>query len=265
MRYAQGIVTGAIVPLIIFFVAAVIKSAGIGADQSGLVILWSIYVLWFFISLGLLVVPLISIYAVRREMFREYAIFEIGGFCLFSPIWLILFTDLAGESWITLFTEGITNGLIFPGLGGTMVGIDISNVFLIPILSAAIIVGVIFLRPSFIHKYSIAGAMPELGVLKDDSDPSIPAPIEKDPIEAEMPDVSPPEASEVTVADLRTLLTELGIPEPTINQILNSGIATTTELVATSADHLVTLTGLDKKTIEDIHMAVQKKVWFGGL
>ena len=80
-----------------------------------------------------------------------------------------------------------------------------------------------------------------------------------------MPDVIPPKASETTVADLRTLLTELGVPAPTIEQILNSGIATTTELVATSADHLVTLTGLDKRTIEEVHMAVQKKVWFGDL
>jgi len=265
MRYAHGIVTGALLPLIIFFVAAVIKATGTGADTAVLAILWNIYIIWFLISIGITVVPPIIIYAVRRDMFREFIIFEAGGYGLFSPIWLIIFTDLAGESWITLFTEGITDGLIAPGLGLTIVGIDISNVFLVPILGLALIIGIIFLRPSFIRKYSAAGEMHEPSALKEDSELAESAPTEKDPIEAEMPNVAAPEASEKTVADLRTLLTELGVPEPTIDQIVNSGIATTTDLVATSADHLVTLTGLDKKTIEDIHMGVQKKVWFGGL
>lgn len=265
MRYAHGIVTGAVIPLIIFFVAAVIKATGNGADASVLAILWTIYILWFLISIGIAIVPPIIIYAARRDMFREFIIFEAGGFGLFSPIWLILLTDLAGDSWITLFTEGITDGLIAPGLGGTIVGIDISNVLLIPILALAFIIGIIFLRPSFIQKHGVGGEMPELSALKDDSASEAPASTEEDPIEVEMPDVVPPQASEATIADLRTLLTELGVPEPTINQILNSGIATTTDFVATSADHLVTITGLDKRTIEDIHIAVQKKVWFGGL
>jgi hypothetical protein len=260
MRYAHGIVTGAVFPLIIFFVAAVIKAAGIGADAAVLEILWDIYVLWFLISIGIAIFPPILFYAVRRDMFREFLIFEAGGFGLFS-----LFTDLTGDSWITLFTEGITDGLIAPGLGGEIIGIDISNVFLIPILTLSFIIGIIFLRPSFIQKYGVRDEMPELSALKDDSTPAASELAEEDPIEAEMPDVAPPKASEATVANLRTLLTELGVPEPTIEQILNSGIATTTELVATSADHLVTLTGLDKRTIEDVHIAVQKKVWFGDL
>ncbi|MHA2359708.1 MAG: hypothetical protein ACXAB5_05510 [Candidatus Thorarchaeota archaeon] len=265
MRYAHGIVTGAVIPLIIFFVAAVIKATGTGADAAVLAFLWDIYVLWFLISIGIAVIPPVIIYAARRDMFREFLIYEAGGFGLFSPIWLILFTDLAGDSWITLFTEGITDGLIAPGIGGVIVGIDISNVFLIPILILSFILGIIFLRPSFIQKHSAGGKKPELSALKDDSTPVVPETTEEDPIEAEMPDVAPPKASEASVTDLRTLLTELGVPEPTIEQILNSGIATTTDLVATSADHLVTLTGLDKRTIEDVHMAVQKKVWFGDL
>ncbi|MFW9981586.1 MAG: hypothetical protein ACFFE3_06700, partial [Candidatus Thorarchaeota archaeon] len=131
-------------------------------------------------------------------------------------------------------------------------------------LLLSFILGIIFLRPSFIQKYGV-GEMTELTALKADTTPSTPEPTEMDPIESEMPDVTPPKASEATVADLRTLLTELGTPEPTINQILKSGISTTTDLVATSPDQLVTLTGLDKRTIEGIHMAVQKKLWFGGI
>ena len=37
------------------------------------------------------------------------------------------------------------------------------------------------------------------------------------------------------------------------------------DLVATSPDQLAKLTGIDKRTAEDLHMAVQKKVWFGGI
>jgi hypothetical protein len=261
MRYAHGIVTGAILPLIIFFVAAVIKATGVGADAAVLALLWDIYVIWFMTSIGIAVIPPIVVYAARRDMFREFVIYEAGGFGVFTPIWMILFTDLAGESWTTLFTEGITDGLIAPGLGGTIVGIDVSNLFLIPFFIFSLIAGVFVLRPSFIQKYGL-GEAPELSVLKEDTEPTAP---EEDPIETEMPDVAPPKASDETIADLRTLLIELGVAEPTINQILESGIATTTDFVATSADHLVTLTGLDKRTIEDIHMAVQKKVWFGGI
>ncbi|MFW9892256.1 MAG: helix-hairpin-helix domain-containing protein [Candidatus Thorarchaeota archaeon] len=264
MRYAHGIVTGAVIPLIIFFVAAVIKAMGVGVvDPLILDMLWNVYVIWFFISLGIAIFPSIVVFAARRDMFREFIIYEAGGFGFFSPIYLILFTDLAGESWTTLFTEGITDGLIAPGITG-IVGIDISSTFLIPFLFLSFILGIIFLRPSFIQKYGVR-ELTELSALKSDVPPSAPAPTEKDPIEAEMPDVAPPKASDATVADLRTLLTELGTPEPTINQILNSGISTTTDLVATSPDQLVTLTGLDKRTIEQIHMAVQKKVWFEGI
>ncbi|MHA2223473.1 MAG: hypothetical protein ACXAAO_15640, partial [Candidatus Thorarchaeota archaeon] len=232
MRYAIGIIVGAVLPLIIFFGAAMIKVAGIP---------WDIYVIWFVISIGIAVVPPIVVYSGKRELFREFVIYEGGGFGVFTPIWMILFTDLAGESWTTLFTIGITDGLIAPGLGGTIVGIDVSNFFLIPFFIFSLIAGLFVLRPSFVQRYGL-GEMPELKVLKDDTTPP------EDPIEAEMPDVAPPEASAETIADLKTHLVELGVAEPTINQILESGISTTTDFVATSADHLVTLTGLDKRT-----------------
>ncbi|MGY5863909.1 MAG: hypothetical protein RTV41_04860 [Candidatus Thorarchaeota archaeon] len=261
MRYAHGIVTGAILPLIIFFVAAVIKATGIGADAIVLALLWDIYVYWFMVSIGIALIPPIVIYAARREMFREFVIYEAGGFGVFTPTWMILFTDLAGESWTTLFTEGITNGLIAPGLGGSIVGIDVSNLFLVPFFIFSVIAGIFVLRPSFIRKYGHA-EITEITALKEDTESTVPT---EDSIEAEMPDVAPPPASAETIADLKNVLTELGVAEPTVNQILESGIATTTDFVATSADHLVTLTGLDKRKIEDIHMAVQKKAFFGGI
>ena len=86
-----------------------------------------------------------------------------------------------------------------------------------------------------------------------------------EPIESEMSGVAPPIASAASEDELRSLLTELGTPDTTISAILNAGIATVTDLVATSPDQLVAATGIDKKSAEDLHMLVQKKVWFGGI
>ncbi|MFW9813765.1 MAG: helix-hairpin-helix domain-containing protein [Candidatus Thorarchaeota archaeon] len=260
MRYAHGIVTGAIFPLIIFFVATVINVAGIGADPTVLEILWGIYIIWFMISIGIAIIPPIVVRIGRKEMFREFVIYEAGGFGVFTPIWVIFFTDLSGDSWTKIFTEGINNALIAPGLGG-LIGIDVSSTFLIPFFIFSFLAGVFVLRPSFIQKYGTVEPT-ELTALKSDAAPVTPT---KDPIEAEMPDVAPPPASAASIADLKSVLTELGVDESVINQILSSGIATTEDFVATSADHLATITGLDKRKIEEIHMAVQKKAFFGGI
>jgi hypothetical protein len=228
-------------------------------------------VVWFLISIGIAVIPPILVRFARKGALREFLIFEAGGFGLFSPLWLILFTDFSGESWLILITDGITGGLIGPGPGPSIVPVDISNVLLVPILLFCLVVGIVFLRPSFIAKYGAAGEIAELRDLKESAEPAPAAPpgtpdvIEVDPIEKDLPAVTPPEATVDTMADLRGLLTELGTPEPTINLIFNAGIATTTDLVATSPDQLASLTGIDKRTAEDLHMAVQKKVWFGGI
>jgi hypothetical protein len=262
MRYALGIVIGALLPFVIFLGATIIKI---------LVIPWDVYVVWFLISIGIAVVPPILVRFARKDAIREFLIFEAGGFGLFSPLWLILFTDFSGDSWMILIRDGISGGLIGPGPGGTIVPVDISNVILVPLLLFCLVIGVLFLRPSFIAKHGVKGEISELRDLKESAEPTPAAPpgapevFEEDPIEKDLPAVAPPEASADTMADLRGLLTELGTPEPTINLIFNAGIATTTDLVATSPDQLATLTGIDKRTAEDLHMAVQKKVWFGGI
>ncbi|MBY8996222.1 MAG: helix-hairpin-helix domain-containing protein [Candidatus Thorarchaeota archaeon] len=265
MRYAYGIILGAILPFMIFLGAAIIKIQSLG---------WDIYVLWFFLSIGFAVFPPILVRFAQKDAVREFLIFEAGGFGLFSPLWIFIFTDLSGDSWTVLLLDGIIGGLIGPGPANTIVPMDVSNVMLIPLLALCILIGVIFLRPSFIAKHGSVGEMTELRELKESTetvtvtivDPSEPIGVEaEDPIEYEMPEVAPPVASADTMADLRGLLTELGTPEPTINLIFNAGIATTTDLVATSPDQLSTLTGIDKRTAEDLQMAVQKKVWFGGI
>jgi len=265
MRYAFGIILGAILPFMIFLGAAIIRI---------LTLPWDVYVVWFFVSIGIGLIPPILAYVANKDAIREFLIYEAGGFGFFSPLWIILFTDLSGDSWTVLFLEGIYDGLIGPGPSGTIIGVDISNVILIPILVLCILIGIIFLRPSFITKHGVPSETTELRELKKSAKPIVTTETEsselleidsEDPIEYEMPEVVPPKASADTMADLRGLLTELGTPEPTINLIFNAGIATTTDLVATSPEQLSTITGIDRRTAEDLHMAVQKKIWFGGI
>ncbi len=260
MRYAHGVLIGAVFPGVIFLVAAAIKITGIGADAAVLASLWYIYTIWFVASIALAILPLIVIFIVRRDMFREFLIFETGGFGLFSPIWLFIATDISGDPWYSILFDGISDGLIGLGPGGTIIGIDISNLFLIPFLLFSFVVGVIFLRPSFIAKYGHMGEIPELAELKETTGAK-----EEDSTESEMPEVVAPPTTADSVAILRDILIEHGTTDPMINLILNSGIGTTTDLAATSADQLVTLTGMDKRQAEELLMAVQKKVWFSGI
>ncbi|MFW9795945.1 MAG: helix-hairpin-helix domain-containing protein [Candidatus Thorarchaeota archaeon] len=264
MRYAYGIFIGAILPFMCFLGGAVILIQSLP---------WDIYFTWFIVSIGIGVFPPVLVFFANRDVIRKFLIFETGGFGLFSPLWIVLFADITGTSWTTLFTEGIIGGLPSPGLGPSIIRGDISSEMLVLIFISCIILGLVFLRPSFIEKYGVKGEMAELRDLKKSAEPTpkpaepsaAPETLEADPIEADMPEVAAPKANVDTMADLRGLLTELGTPEPTINLIFNSGIATTTELVATSPEQLATLTGIDKRTAEDLHMAVQKKVWFGDI
>ncbi|MDH4213285.1 MAG: hypothetical protein OEV85_05155 [Candidatus Thorarchaeota archaeon] len=256
MRYAHGIIIGAIIPGIIFLGAAAIKIAGILASAPT----WSVYVNWFFISIILAIgLPLI-IFLARRDFFREFIIYEAGGFGLFTPFWLFFATEISGDSWTDLLSEGITSGLVGPGPNGTIVGIDIRAEFLVSFLILSFIVGVILLRPSFIAKYSGPREIPELTALKESTVES-----EDVAIEAEMPGVAAPTTTVDSVATLREVLIELGTSDPIINLILNSGIGTTTELVATSPDQLANISGLDRRSAENLLISVQKKLWFSDI
>ena len=137
-----------------------------------------------------------------------------------------------------------------------------------------ILMGIIILRPSFLAKHAGLSEPGALKALRDDislpaekgaGPPSVGPPPGAEPIESEMPGVAPPIASAASEDELRSLLTELGTPDTIISAILNAGIATITDLVATSPGQLASATGIDKKSAEDLHMLVQKKVWFGGI
>ncbi|MHA2602900.1 MAG: helix-hairpin-helix domain-containing protein, partial [Candidatus Thorarchaeota archaeon SMTZ1-83] len=126
---------------------------------------------------------------------------------------------------------------------------------------AMIFTGLVILRPSFIARYG-GGVRP---TPKPSPTPAPAAPSTEDALEAELPGVQPPEASEATRQELRAVLLELGVPDSTITALSNAGYSTITDIVSTSAEQLALSTGLDKTTAENLHMAVQKRVWFGGI
>lgn len=260
MRYAHGVLIGAVIPGVIFLVAAAIRITAIGADALVIDALWEVYKIWFVASIAIAILPILLIFLTQRDMFREFLIFEAGGFGLFSPIWIFIATDISGTPWYSILFDGIADGLIGLGPGGRIVGIDISNIFLVPFLAISFIVGVVFLRPSFIAKYAYAS------VLTGHADLKIDAKIkEESSIDTEMPDVKAPVTTADSVAALRDALIEYGTTDAIINLILNSGIGSITDLSATSADQLSNLTGLDKRQAEQLLMAVQKKIWFSDI
>lgn len=260
MKYTHGIVLGALFPGIIFLGAAAINIAGIGASAPFSTQLWDLYVIWFLISvISALALPVI-VYFAKRSSFREFFIYEAGAFGFFSPLWLFFATEISGESWTDLLYNGISDGLIGPGPSGTIVGIYVSNVILVPFLILSMILGIIFLRPSFVKKHSAPGELPELTALKESTTES-----EEETIEKEMPGVTPPSTTVDSVAALREVLIELGTSDPVINLILNSGIGTVTDFVSTSPDQLASIAGLDKRAAEGLLISVQKKLWFSDI
>ncbi len=270
MRYALGILYGAIITGIIFLGSAAIRLAGNGiTDQAELDALWGLFQIWIAVSILIIIAPVIIVYFVKRDMFKEFLLFEVGGLALFTPMWLLFATEVAGRSIVELFTVGIESGLVWFGPDGSLIGGHIPPFLLIPLLGLMILTGIIILRPSFLAKHTGLSEPGALKALKDDVSPSVAKgagpPPGAEPIETEMPGVAPPIASAASENELRSLLTELETPDTTISAILNAGIATVTDLVATSPDQLVAATGIDKKSAEDLHMLVQKKVWFGGI
>jgi hypothetical protein len=136
-----------------------------------------------------------------------------------------------------------------------------------------VVVGVFVLRPSFISKYSSPAEAREPHAPKEK--PSAPKekpsasktkPVsEGESIETEMPGVSAPVPDERSVNELKELLSQIGATDAITKAIMGAGIATVTDLVATGPEQLAALTGIDRKTAEDLHLAAQKKVWFGGI
>lgn len=249
---------GFLIPGIIFVGSSAIKLAGIGVtDGELLTSLWNLFVAWTFISILIIAVPLVVAYAKLKPSFRSIFLFEAGGILFFSPLWFFFTTEITGESFIDVLFQGVENGIAFPGPTGGLIGVNIGPIFLIPMLITGMIVGLALLRPSFIEKVPSTSAPAELEALK-----------EKPRIEEEddeMPDVAPPVADSNSINELRKLLTDLSVPITIIEALINAGYATVTDLIATSPETLSKEAGIDVKMAQDIHLSVQKKVWFGGI
>lgn len=261
MRYAHGILIAFLIPGIIFIGSAIIKLAGIGVtDGAALALIWNVYITWTFISIAIILAPLIVVYIRFKSIMREFLIFEAGGIFFFSPLWFILMTEVTGDSFIEVLLQGVQNGIAFPGPSGEgLIGVNIGPIFLIPLLTVGMIFGLAILRPSFIERVPSVSSPPELEALKEKKEKS------EDDIDAEMPDVTPPIADSNSISELRKLLTELSVPITIIETLINAGIATVTDLISTSPESLAKTSGIDVKMAQDIHLAVQKKVWFGGI
>lgn len=270
MRYALGVFLGALFPGIIFLGAAFIRLAGINeTDPLILRSLWNLFTIWFLVCVAMLVVPVIVVRFARRNMLREWVLFEAGGLALFTPMWFLLAAELTGTPMIQVLQLGVEAALPILGEEWRVVGMNIGPVVLVPVLILSVLVGAFLLRPSFIARSGTVGEPAEPKAPKGEAAPP-PAPVEKpeaaEPsIESEMPGVTRPVADERTVEELRTFLGEMSVPAATIEAIVKGGIETVTDLVATSAEQLVRLTGIDRRTAEDLHLSVQKKVWFGGI
>lgn len=258
MRYAHGLFIGFIIPGIIFIGTAIINILGRPFDGTPTEPeFWNLYTLWIFISIAIIFIPILVAFVRFRSEFRQFFYFEAGGVFLFSPLWFLFASEISGTSIGTILADGVERALIFPGEGGTLTGVDIGPVFLIPLLVASAALGLFLLRPSFIEGIPSKPAAPkELEALKKKP---------TDELDEEMPDVAPPVADSHSVDELRNLLTELSVPNNVIENLLASGYATITDLISTSADKLAKDAGIDAKAAQELHLSIQKKVWFGGI
>jgi len=281
MRYAYGLFFGAMLPAVIFAEIAVLKIAGYGVtDPVALAGLWGLFLIWVGICVIILVAPPLAVFFTNRTMFREVMLYEVGGLALFTPIWFAISTELSGGSWIATLLTGVESAIPVLGEGWTIVGADVGPVILAPSLLVMIILGAILLRPSFIERYSLPAESREARAPKEKPVTPKEKPVtpkakpvapkakptpEGESIETEMPGVAAPVPDERSVNELKSLLNEIGASDAIVRAIMGAGIATVTDLVSTSPEQLVAMTGLDRTTAENLHVAAQKKVWFGGI
>ncbi|MFW9953528.1 MAG: hypothetical protein ACFFD3_03165 [Candidatus Thorarchaeota archaeon] len=257
MRYAYGVLIGFLLSGIIFIVAAVIKLAGFGiTDQNALSTIWNIFLIWVFVSIILVFAPVVISFFAYRPIFKDIVFFEAGGLALFTPFWFAIAAEISGDSIIDVLMNGVDNAIPFFNETGQLVGVRIGPVMLVPILLLMVVVGLFILRPSFISSLHKTEEPPELSALKESA---------VDPMEAEMPDIAPPVADSNSIDELRKILTEISLPSSTIELIINAGFATITDLVATSPEQLASSARIESKIAQDILLAVQKRVWFGGI
>jgi hypothetical protein len=261
LRYARGILYGFILSGFIFLGTAFIKWQGIGvSDSTVMVSLWALYTTWFYVCVALTIIPLVIAFARFRSEFRQILFFEAGGLFFFTPFWFFFTSEITGTSISETLTTGVKGAVPYFNENFQITGMNISPVILLPLLLAMFVAGLYILRPSFVYRAASAKAPRELTALKEK-----PKEKPKEDMDSDMPDVKPPVADSSSIGELRSLLAQLSVPQTIIEAIVTAGIATVTDLISTSPDSLAAIAGIDPKMAQDIHLSVQKKVWFGGI
>ncbi len=262
MRYAYGVLIGALLSGVIFIGSAIIRVAGFGvSDPMILRSLWSAFISWFAISITLLIVPPIIVHFMNPTKAKEFLIFEVGGVAFFTPFWLGLAAELTGTPWPTVFIDGVENALPFLGPDGSIWGMNIGGFVVTSVMLFSLLLGLYLLRPSFIVKMISTAVPTTTGPPAKKQAPAKggpPAPS----IDAELPNISRPVADDAALKRLRTFLTELTVAEPVINALVSAGVTTLEDLVTTPADKLAEYARLDERTAKELYSAIQKKAWF---
>lgn len=222
--------------------------------------LWTFYVTWFYLCVALTIIPLLAAFAKFRSEFRQILLFEAGGLFFFTPFWFFFTSEITGTSISETLTTGVKGAFPYFNENFQLTGMNINPVILIPLLIAMLVAGLYILRPSFVYSTAPTKAPRELTALKEK-----PKEIPKEDMDSEMPDIKPPVANSSSVGELRALLAQLSVPQTIIEAIVTAGIATVTDLISTSPDSLATIASIDPKMAQDIHLSVQKKIWFGGI
>ncbi len=257
MRYARGVLCSFILSGFIFLGTAFIRWQGVGvSDSTVLASLWGQYITWFYVCVALTIVPLLVAFAKFRSEFKEILFFEAGGLFFFTPFWFFFTSEITGTPISETLTTGVRSAVPYFNENFQLTGMNINPVILNPLLIAMLVAGLYLLRPSLIYKTVPAKAPRKTTTLKEK-----PA----EPIDSEMPDIKPPVADSSSMGELRALLAQLSVPPTIIEAIVTSGIATVTDLISTSPDSLATIASIDPKMAQDIHLSVEKKIWFGGI
>ena len=259
MRYGFGILLGFVLSGVIFLGSAAIRIVGSAAESSSaLASMWSLFLVWFVISLIILISPLIIAFIAYREQFKPILIFEIGGVSLFTPFWLGITTELSGDAFTNLLRNGIENGLPYIDAQGIVRGLSIGPIILVPALIAMLVIGLIVLRPSFVKSLGVKPESAELSKLRADA--------KKTPdVEAEVISIEPPKSDEESIAEMRSILTEIGVETSTIDAFLNAGFGNITDLMGTSSGQISSDTGIETSEIQKLQIKLQKRIWFSGI
>ncbi|TFG12463.1 hypothetical protein EU537_09265 [Candidatus Thorarchaeota archaeon] len=259
MRYGFGILLGFVLSGVIFLGSTAIKILGFAAESSSaLASMWNLFLVWFVISLIILISPLIIAFIAYKEQFKQILLFEIGGVSFFTPFWLGIATELSGEPFMNLLRNGIEDGLPYIDSQGIVRGLSIGPIIVLPSLVAMLAIGLLILRPSFVKSSGTKPESAELSKLRADAD-------EAPRVEAEVISIEPPESNEESIAEMRSILTEIGIEAATIDALLNAGFGNITDLMGTSSDQISSDTGIEVSEIQKLQIKLQKRIWFSGI